>query len=67
MLGSEAKRRNDSIMGFNTNNVENLCDLDKRFPLSTTAYDYVGIFETKAVLFKPLSGLANCDKYLPLR
>jgi len=67
MLGSEAKRRNDSIMGFNTNSVETLYNLDKDEPLSIDPYDYVGIYESKTVLFKPLSGLANCDKYLPLR
>ena len=67
MLGSEAKRRNDSILGFNTNTVENLYNLDKEHPMSTVEYDYIGIINSKAVLFKPLSGLANCDKYLPLR
>lgn len=66
-LGSEAKRRNDSIMGFNTNSSKVLYNLDKRNPLSRIPYDYIGIYEHKTVMFKPLSGLCTVDKYLPLR
>jgi len=66
-LGSEAKRKNDSILGFNTNTSKVLYDLDKKNPLSTVGYDYTGIFQQKMVMFVPLSGLINADKYLPLR
>jgi hypothetical protein len=67
MLGSAAKRRNDAVLGFNTSTYDDLYDIANHYPLSRDWYKYVGIYDNKAVMFKPLSGLINQDKYLPLR
>jgi len=67
MLGSEAKRNNDSILGFHLNAVKHIYDLDRQEAMSRNAYDYTGISKSKQVVFTPLSGLCGCDKYLPLR
>jgi len=66
-LSSSAKRRNDSILGFNTSSVDLLYNLENKPPLSNSFYQYDGISDTKTVMFTPLSGLCNQDKYLPLR
>jgi len=54
-------------MGFNSNSYNNTATRDDFFPISLEPHDYVGITTTKNVLFKPLSGLCNSDKFLPLR
>ena len=66
-LSSTAKRRNDNILGFNISSVGRLFDLENYPPMSNMGYQYDGISSTKAVMFTPLSGLCNQDKYLPLR
>jgi len=67
LLGSSAVRQNASVMGFNSNSYNNTATRDEFFPISLEPHDYIGITTTKCVLFKPLSGLLNSDKYLPLR
>jgi hypothetical protein len=66
-LSSTAKRQNDAILGFNTATVDDLYNLDRMTPMSRNIFDYTGISNTKEVMFIPLSGLVNQDKYLPLR
>jgi hypothetical protein len=67
VLSSSAKRKNDNILGFNTASVDDLYDMDNNVSMSRNFYDFTGIKGSKSVMFVPLSGLINQDKYLPLR
>ena len=67
MLGSSNKRKNDNIMGFNNASIDDLYNLNNESSMSRYGFDYIGIKEHKSVLFTPLLGLINQDKYLPLR
>ena len=67
LLSSKASRENLSVMGFNSNSYNVVDTRDRNFPISLEQKDYIGLVSSKTVMFKLLSGLCNCDKYLPLR